>query len=105
MGREIENIRSCDVVVFAGGRSGTLGEFAIAYDEGKVMGVLVGTGGVSEHLDSIIGLVEKRTSAVLCHDADPVGLLDKLEQLYRERVLPTYLKALEGHDPDGVLDP
>ena len=33
MGREIENIRSCDVVIFAGGRSGTLGEFAIAFDE------------------------------------------------------------------------
>ena len=30
MGREIENIRSCDVVIFAGGRSGSLGEFAIA---------------------------------------------------------------------------
>jgi hypothetical protein len=40
MGREGENIRSCDVVIFAGGRSGTLGEFAIGYDEAKVIGVL-----------------------------------------------------------------
>jgi uncharacterized protein (TIGR00725 family) len=46
MGREIENIRSSDVVVIAGGRSGTLGEFAIAYDEGRLIGVLAGTGGV-----------------------------------------------------------
>jgi predicted Rossmann-fold nucleotide-binding protein len=76
MGREVENIRTCDVVVFAGGRSGTLGEFAIAYDEGKVMGVLDGSGGVSEHLDYIIDLVGKETNAVLCHDADPVGILD-----------------------------
>ncbi len=45
MGREIENIRSCDMVVFMGGRSGTLGEFAIAYDEAKVIGVLKGPGG------------------------------------------------------------
>jgi uncharacterized protein (TIGR00725 family) len=44
MGREIENIRSCDIVVIAGGRSGTLGEFAIAYDEAKIIGVLTGTG-------------------------------------------------------------
>jgi hypothetical protein len=50
MGREIENIRSCDVIIFAGGRSGTLGEFAIAYDEAKVIGVLEGTGGITEHL-------------------------------------------------------
>ncbi len=105
MGREVENIRSCDVVVFAGGRSGTLGEFAIAYDEGKVMGVLEGTGGISEHLDTIIGLVGKQTDAVLCQDTDPVALLDKLEKEYRECVLPMYLKALDGHDPDGVLDP
>src|SRR5512147_2765876 len=40
MGREITGVRSCDIVVLVGGRSGTLGEFAIAYDEGKVIGVL-----------------------------------------------------------------
>jgi uncharacterized protein (TIGR00725 family) len=31
MGREITSIRSCDMVVIAGGRTGTLGELAIAY--------------------------------------------------------------------------
>ena len=34
MGREVVNIRSSDIVVIIGGRSGTLGELAIAYDEG-----------------------------------------------------------------------
>lgn len=34
MGREITNIRSCDIVIIVGGRTGTLGELAIAYDEG-----------------------------------------------------------------------
>src|SRR5207244_9938763 len=42
MGREITNIRSCDIVVIVGGRIGTLGEFAIAYDEGRLIGVLTG---------------------------------------------------------------
>jgi hypothetical protein len=37
MGREITNIRSCDIVVIAGGRTGTLGELAIAYDEGRLI--------------------------------------------------------------------
>ena len=104
MGREIENIRSCDVVIFAGGRSGTLGEFAIAYDEGKVLGVLTGTGGITEHLETIVALLDKDTGAVVCSDSDPVALLDELEQVYRERVLPHYLAALEGHDPDGKLE-
>jgi len=34
MGREVIGVRSCDIVIIVGGRSGTLGEFAIAYDEG-----------------------------------------------------------------------
>jgi uncharacterized protein (TIGR00725 family) len=37
LGRELVNIRSSDIVIVIGGRSGTLGEFAIAYDEGKLM--------------------------------------------------------------------
>jgi uncharacterized protein (TIGR00725 family) len=104
MGREIENIRSCDVVIFAGGRSGTLGEFAIAYDEAKVIGVLEDTGGITEHLKEIISIMKKETGATVCYDADPERLLDKLEYIYKERILPRHLKALEGHDPDGSLE-
>jgi predicted Rossmann-fold nucleotide-binding protein len=40
MGREVENIQTCDAVVIVGGRSGTLGEVAIAYDQAKIIGVL-----------------------------------------------------------------
>lgn len=104
MGREIENIRSCDVVIFAGGRSGTLGEFAIAYDEAKVIGVLEGTGGITEHLKGIISIMKKRTGAIVCYDTNPERLLDELEHIYKERIFPRHLKALEGHDPDGVLE-
>src|SRR4030042_316610 len=77
MGREIENIRSCDVVIFAGGRSGTLGEFAIAYDEAKVIGVLKSTGGITEHLGDIIKLVNKKTGAIVRYDSAPERLLDR----------------------------
>jgi uncharacterized protein (TIGR00725 family) len=104
MGREIENIRTCDVVIFAGGRSGTLGEFAIAYDESKVIGVLSGTGGIADHIETIVGMVNKKTGAVICKNADPAALMSELERAYRENVLPRYLSALEGHDPDGRLD-
>ncbi len=105
MGREIENIRSCDVVVFAGGRSGTLGEFAIAYDEGKVIGAFAGTGGVADAIDDILTIVQKETGAVICYDDDPRALLDALQQVYRERVYPVHLHIMAGVDPDGVPDP
>jgi len=104
MGREIENIRSCDVVVFAGGRSGTLGEFAIAYDEGKAIGILEGTGGITQHLETIIGMVQKKTGAIICYDAEPERLLDKLKMVYEEHIAPKYVEALDGHNPDGVLE-
>jgi uncharacterized protein (TIGR00725 family) len=54
MGRELINIRSSDIVVVAGGRSGTLGEFAIAYEEGKLIGVLTGTGGITDALAGVV---------------------------------------------------
>lgn len=104
MGREIENIRTCDVVIFAGGRSGTLGEFAIAYDESKVIGVLEGTGGITEHLEEIIQIVKKPTGAILVYDKDPVELLNKLEKIYEEKIVPNYRTLLLNYDPDGILD-
>ena len=102
MGREIENIRTCDVVVFAGGRSGTLGEFAIAYDEGKVIGVLQGTGGVTDAIDQILTIVNKKTNAYMVFNPDPEALLNELELVYRERLLPLHEHTIEDHDLDGV---
>lgn len=105
MGREIENIRSCDVVIFAGGRSGTLGEFAIAYDEAKVIGVLLGTGGITEHLETIISFIHKDTGAIVVYSRDPKELLDRLEEEYQKRILPIYQALLAHHSPDGTTEP
>ena len=104
MGREIENIRSCDVVIFVGGRSGTLGEFAIAYDEGKVIGILLNTGGITQHLDKIIDMVNKKTAAIVRYDTNPDSLLDQLEEVYQNRILPRYLETMSQHDPDGTVE-
>src|SRR5512137_2651912 len=99
MGREIENIRSCDVVVFAGGRSGTLGEFAIAYDEAKVIGILEGTGGITDHLETIVSFIRKETGAVMISSPDPADLLDRLEQVYEAKLLPRYESLMASRDP------
>jgi len=79
MGREVTNIRSSDIVVIVGGRSGTLGEFAIAYDEGKLIGVLKGSGGITEHIASIVSAFGKKdTGARLIYEEDPDVLIFKL---------------------------
>lgn len=85
MGREITNIRSCDIIVFVGGRSGTLGELAIAYDEGRLLGVLTGTGGITEIVETIIRVSQKDTGACVLYDDDPKRLIERLIEYYRTR--------------------
>jgi uncharacterized protein (TIGR00725 family) len=83
MGREVVNIRSSDVVVIVGGHSGTLGEFAIAYDEGRLIGVLTGTGGVADLVGELVGRLAKDTGAHVLFDADPERLVARLVDYYR----------------------
>jgi uncharacterized protein (TIGR00725 family) len=84
MGREVTNIHSSDMVVILGGRSGTLGEFAIAFDEGKLIGVLEGTGGITESISGIVESLDKDTGAKLIFESDPEALLSKLAAAYTE---------------------
>jgi uncharacterized protein (TIGR00725 family) len=58
--RNVVNVRSSDIVIIFGGELGTLNEFTIAYDEGKVIGVLVNTGGVAERIMEISKLSSRR---------------------------------------------
>jgi uncharacterized protein (TIGR00725 family) len=83
MGRELVNIRSSDIVVVMGGRSGTLGEFAIAYEEGKLIGVLTGTGGITDALRSIQASLRKETGAEVMYEADPARLVGGLLERYQ----------------------
>ena len=82
MGRELVNIRSSDIVVVIGGRSGTLGEFAIAYEEGKLIGVLTGTGGITDALQSVEASLHKETGAEVVYESDPARLIDRLLARY-----------------------
>jgi uncharacterized protein (TIGR00725 family) len=83
MGREVVNIRSSDIVVIMGGRSGTLGELAISYDEGKLIGVLTGTGGISDLVAEILAACAKDTGARVIYDAEPARLIAELLRVYR----------------------
>lgn len=84
MGREVLNIHSSDFIVITGGHSGTLGEFAIAYDEGRLIGVLTGTGGIADQVDDLVRLCEKETGAVVLYDDDPVRLIARLTAFFME---------------------
>jgi uncharacterized protein (TIGR00725 family) len=76
-GRNVVTIRSCDVVIIFGGATGTLNEFTIAYDEGKIIGVLQGSGGIADHIEEVIDFCRKPTLASVFFSNDPHVLLDQ----------------------------
>ncbi len=89
MGRETHNIHSSDFVLFVGGRSGTLGEFCIAYDEGKLIGILRNSGGISNEFQRIAELVHKETGSIIIADDDPEKLVDRCLDLYAKTDIPS----------------
>lgn len=82
MGREVVNIRTSDIVIIIGGRSGTLGEFSIAYDEGKLIGVMMGTGGITNEIKHIVKAIRKNTGTKIFYDEDPEKLVKRLTDYY-----------------------
>lgn len=64
-GRNVINIRSSDIVIIFGGATGTLNEFTIAYDEGKIIGVLEGSGGIADRMREVIAFCNKPTQGVV----------------------------------------
>jgi uncharacterized protein (TIGR00725 family) len=75
-GRNVILVRSCDAVLFIAGSIGSLNEFTIAYDEGKVIGCLTGTGGVADEAQQIVARLQKQTKARIVSDEDPVRLIE-----------------------------
>jgi uncharacterized protein (TIGR00725 family) len=88
-GRNVVNIRTSDVVIIFGGGIGTLNEFTIAYDEGKIIGVLEGTGGAADRIKEIITLSSKETKAELAFESNPEVLVDRCLERLNKR-LSTY---------------
>ena len=75
-GRNVVLVRSCDIVLFIAGAMGSLNEFTIAHDEGKVIGCLTGTGGVADEVDYLLRKFSKNTGARVFRNEDPTALLD-----------------------------
>ncbi len=85
-GRNVINVRSADIVLILGGATGTLNEFTIAYDEGKIIGVLQGSGGIAAHIGEIMRNCHKPTIGKVLFESDPRRLVELcLSELARGR--------------------
>lgn len=91
MERDIINIRSSDAVIIVGGGIGTLNELTIAYEEGRPIGIVTESGGISNSIPHVVEeLCRRKIPPNMVFDADPVKLLDKLEVVVREYPLPIH---------------
>jgi uncharacterized protein (TIGR00725 family) len=76
-GRNVVLVRSCEIVLFVAGAMGSLNEFTIAHDEGKVIGCLTSTGGVADEVEYLLQKFGKRgTSARIFQNEDPEKLIE-----------------------------
>jgi hypothetical protein len=83
-GRNVVLVRSCDVVLFIAGSIGSLNEFTIAHDEGKIIGCLAGTGGVADEIDHLTATFKKQTRSRIFHETDPARLIDLCLEAFAE---------------------
>ncbi|HXI24263.1 MAG TPA: hypothetical protein VNG71_10415 [Pyrinomonadaceae bacterium] len=76
-GRNVVLVRSCDIVIIFAGSIGGLNEFTIAYDEGKVIGCLKGSGDAADEIERLVELLKKKTRSRIVYDDDPERLIDR----------------------------
>lgn len=81
-GRNLLLTRASDAVITVCGRMGTLNEFTIAFEDGKPIGVLEGSGGMAEMIKGIIEGA-KRGPGKTVFDSDPEKLVEKVIKLIK----------------------
>ena len=77
-GRNVVNVTNCDAVIIVSGSVGTLNEFTIAYDQGQIIGVMQGSGGVADFVRQVIKVTKKKTGSTVIYEKDPYRLVKKL---------------------------
>jgi len=78
VGRNIHLVRSSDAVITVGGRMGSLHEFATALESQKIIGVLLGSGGLADYIPTLLQNIEAPDVKNVIYDTDPVRLVGKV---------------------------
>jgi len=91
IGRDTLLVMSADAVVSIGGRLGTLHEFTIAMEARKPIGILQGSGGVGDEIQTILSAAGKGHSHTVVFNSDPdelvgdlIKVLDEEDRQYKD---------------------
>ncbi|RJR30785.1 hypothetical protein C4569_03865 [Candidatus Parcubacteria bacterium] len=75
--RNVMSVAYIDAAIIISGRIGTMSEFTMAYDMGKTIGVLTGTGGITERaIKVLIEDAGKKTGAQVIFESNAKKLVD-----------------------------
>ena len=78
--RNVTSTATCDAGIIIAGRWGTMNEFTNLHDMGKVIGVLTGTGGIADEIESLKKKITKESKAKVIYEKSPKLLVDKIFQ-------------------------
>jgi len=84
--RSLKMIEDSDAVIVIGGRIGTLSEFTIALEGGKKIMVLKKSGGISDHLEYILSVADKKFPNQVFFETDYKKGIDKLLEVINKNI-------------------
>ncbi|MFH1392642.1 MAG: hypothetical protein ABIG90_03135 [bacterium] len=82
-GRNLLMTRAADAVIVVSGRIGTLNEFTIAFEDNKVIGVLLNSFGVADDIAGIVARAERGRGKIV-YNTDPAKLVKEVIQKLEE---------------------
>jgi uncharacterized protein (TIGR00725 family) len=78
VGRDLYLVQSSDAIITVGGRFGSLHEFTSALEAGKPCGVLTGSGGTADIIQTLMQVLEPPHDELVIYDDDPDRLVERV---------------------------
>ncbi len=104
VGRNVHLVRSSDAVITVGGRMGSLHEFATGLEGGKVVGVLLGSGGLADFIPELISKIEAPGAKDIIYDNNPERLVAKVIAALDEKYADFKPDGTDSYiNPDNLL--
>ena len=84
-GRNLPLVKEADAIIVISGQIGSLNEFTIAFHDAKVIGILKGSGGISDMIKEIAEICDKRGEEDnVVYSEDPKMLVKKVVEKLNE---------------------
>lgn len=83
-GRDLLLVRMADAVIMVGGRIGTLNELAVALEDHRPVGVLLGSGGMTNEVEAVLKAAKRSRSGII-FDTDPAKLVKDVVEMVDHR--------------------